>query len=97
MYLRPLYLATETRESIASFIIEDLTRLAEGTESSVHDLWLKIDAFMSDSVSKNWHVADMVAEMLQSDHVPLMLFCNAHLTLKMDEGHVKVLSKMEET
>lgn len=94
-YLRPLSLTTETRETIADLIVEELNRLAIMKKCTKQDMWCKIDALMSDSVSKNWHVAEIVAERLDSSHIPLTLFCNAHYTLKLDEGNVKVLEKCE--
>lgn len=65
-------------------------------ECTVLDLWLKIDALMSDSASKNWDVAQLIAEKLHTNHVPHTLFCNTHYSLKLDEGNVKVLSSCEE-
>ena len=54
--LRPLFFADEDRSQIIALIVETLKRLnvaANSLEFTASDLWEKIDAIMSDAVTKN--------------------------------------------
>ena len=44
-------------------------------------IWNKIDFSMTDSVSHNREVEKMVAESLETDHIPAHLLCNVHPSL----------------
>jgi hypothetical protein len=96
--LRALTFAYEDREQIKTLIIETFKRLATATNNIVTSemLWRKIDAFMTDAVSKNLKVEYLVAEELQSDHVPLHLLCKAHTCEKLDDCNENTLMKLEQ-
>ena len=55
----------------------------------------KIDAFMTDAVSKNLNVEEEFAKKLESSHMPLHLLCKSHTCKKFDETNIKSLSQVE--
>ena len=78
--LRPLFFAFEDRDQIVSLIVETLNRLtvvANDPEVTAVHLWKKIDAMMTDAVSKNLKIGG-VAAMLGSHHIPYHLLCKSH-------------------
>ena len=96
--LRPLFFAYEDREQIVCLIVETLQRLSVATNNSdvsaVH-LWERIDALMTDAVSKNLKVGEGVAEKLGSNHVPYSLLCKAHTCERLDSDNLTTLSTIE--
>ena len=65
--LRALPFGFEDREQIVCLVVETLTRLTVAGKKlnvTVNDLLCKIDAFMTDSVTKNLKVEEGVAETL---------------------------------
>lgn len=96
--LRALTFAYEDREQIKSLVLETFQRLATATSNIATSkmLWGKVDAFMTDAVSKNLKVEYLVAEELQSAHVPLHLLCKAHTCEKLDDCNETTLMKMEQ-
>ena len=96
--LRALTFAFEDRNQIAKLILETLSRLsaATGGRATARDLWEQITAFMTDAVSKNLKVEALVAEKLESNHIPYHLLCKAHTCEKLDECNENVLMKVEE-
>ena len=51
---------------------------------------------MTDGVSKNLMVKYLVAEALESTHVPIYILCKAHTCEKLDECNEFTLMKIEE-
>jgi len=96
--LRALTFAYEDREQIKSLVLQTFQRLATATSNIATSkmLWGKVDAFMTDAVSKNLKVEYLVAVELQSDHVPLHLLCKAHTCEKLDDCNETTLMKMEQ-
>ena len=75
--LRPLFFAYEDRVQIIRLIVETYNRLAaaintEDDPCSVKFLWEKTTSLMTDSVSKNLHIGEGVAEKLDSNHHPII-------------------------
>ena len=95
--LRALTFAFEDRLQITKLIVETFHRLSAAsiTQATAKDLWEKVTAFMSDSVTKNLHVPELVAAELKSDHIPYHLLCKAHTCEKLDESNVKTLMEIE--
>ena len=99
--LRPVYVAYEDRENIARVLIETYERLAVAAEVklskpvSAKDLWENIDNLMTDSVTKNLKVGELIASKLGSSHIPKALLCNAHVVEKFDDTNLSVLAKIE--
>lgn len=57
---------------------ENFTRLGVLGNASATEVFTKVDAYMTDSASKNLNVGNEVAKNLESTHVPLHLLCGAH-------------------
>ena len=94
--LRPLSMAVETRENITSLIVASLKRLSIAGETSTIELWKKVTALMTDSVSKNLHLEEQIANTLQSVHVPLHLLCVSHTCEVFDRGNISILCEIEQ-
>ena len=98
--LRPLFFAYEDRDQIVRLIVETYERLCEtlkqsDSSSSARLLWENTTALMTDSVEKNLHIGEGVAEKLQSDHVPMHLLCKSHTVEAFDRSNLSVLSGIE--
>ena len=50
---------------------------------------------MTDSVTKNLEIGELVAEKLLSSHVPYHLLCKSHVVEKFDSTNLDVLSRIE--
>ena len=96
--LRPLFFAYEDREQIISLIVESLKRLsvaANKLDVTASNLWEKIDAIMTDAVSKNLKIEDGVGEALPSRHVPYHILCKSHTCERRDTDNLATLSQLE--
>ena len=99
--LRPVYVAYEDRENISCLIAETYQRLAAAAEVkmsasvSAKDLWEKTDNLMTDSVTKNLEIGQLIASKLGSKHIPKALLCNAHVVEKFDATNLNVLADIE--
>ena len=96
--LRPIFFAYEDRQQIANLIVETMKRLsvaATSSDSSAKSIWEKLYAIMTDSVSKNLHIENIIADSLDSSHKPLHLLCKSHTVEKLDACNLKVLSSFE--
>ena len=51
---------------------------------------------MTDSVSKNLKIEDLVAEKLGSKHIPYHLLCKSHVVEKLDASNLNVLAAFKE-
>ena len=100
--LRPVFFAYEDRENIAELITETYHRLCVAASTKLAEavtakqLWEKTNNIMTDSVTKNLSVENLVAAKLESDHIPYHLLCNAHVVEKFDATNLEVLSGIEE-
>ena len=96
--LRALRFALENRIQIKKLILETLARLSAAVngEMSSKELWEKINAFMTDAVAKNLKVEHLVAEELQSNHIPYHILCKAHTCEKLDECNELTLMQLEQ-
>lgn len=61
-----------------------MTRLGKCVNRSPTDMWKKISAVMTDSVSKNLKICDGISAVLETTHVPLQLLCSAHSCERFD-------------
>ena len=59
------------------------------------DLWSKVDALMTDSVSKNLSVEELVSEKLSVETLPSHLLCKSHCVEGLDRSNISVLSSVE--
>jgi hypothetical protein len=78
-------------------IIETLKRLSATTQGQhlPRILWEKLDAFMTDSVSKNLQVEFEVSKRLDSKHIPIQLLCKSHVCEKFDVTNIAALASIE--
>lgn len=82
--MRPLFFAYEDREQITLLFCETFKRLASvcsiRAKETIHpkQLWEKVDALMTDAVTKNLKIEEMIPEALGSTHIPLHLLCKSH-------------------
>lgn len=99
--LRPLFFAYEDREQITALFIETFHRLSAAANIKEQKtitpamLWEKIDALMTDSVTKNLKIEDTIPERLGSTHHPYHLLCKSHTVEALDRSSLEVLSKIE--
>ena len=96
--LRPLFFAYEDREQIIKLVVQTLERLSVAASKlnvTASDLWEKIDAIMTDSVSKNLKIEEGVAEALQSTHIPYHLLCKSHTCERLDCDNLTTLGQIE--
>ena len=99
--LRPLFFAYEDREQITLLFTETLRRLqvaADGNmdQNRVVCLWNKINAIMTDAVTKNLSIESAVADALGSDHIPYHILCKSHTCERLDEDNLSTLAELEE-
>ena len=82
--LRPFFFAYEDREQITLLFTETLGRLAaaasirKGVACKPIDLWEKVIALMTDSLTKNLGIEQTIATSLGSNHLPFHLLCKSH-------------------
>ena len=95
--LRALFFAHENREEIVNLTLQTLERLstAIGGAATPKQLWENIYAYMTDSVSKNIKVEQIVSERLGTKHVPIRIFCKSHTCEKLDESCTDILVNIE--
>ena len=96
--LRPLFFAYEDREQLISLIVETFKRLSIAGQKlnvTVQDLWSKVDAIMTDGVTKNLKVEEGVAASLNSTHIPHHVLCKSHTCERMDLDNLTTLSNIE--
>ena len=62
---------------------------------SASDLWEKVDAIMTDSVTKNMKIEEGVAEGLKSKHIPHHILCSSHTCERMDLDNITTSSEIE--
>ena len=96
--LRPLFFAYEDREQLNSLIVKSLKRLsvaANELNMTASNLWKKIDAIMTDTVSKNLKIEDGVAEALQSRHAPYHILCKSRTCERLDTDNLATLSQLK--
>ena len=94
--LRSLHMSHEDRQNIVQLFIATLGRLAIASGVDKKLIWSKIGAIMTDSVSKNLGIENMIAASLSSLHIPLHLLCASHTCEVFDAGNLKVLARIEE-
>ena len=93
--LRSLNMANEDRRNIVNLLVASLSRLSIASSSKKKHLWEKITALMTDSVSKNLEIENLIAATLLSDHIPLHLLCVSHTCEVFDSGNLAVLRQVE--
>ena len=93
--LPQLKVSSETRENQAALQKAILNILAEASSVSAKDIFERITFKITDSVSHNLHVDDLVAMDLGSDHVPPHLLCHVHVVLMFSRKMMEVIEVIE--
>ena len=101
--LRPLFFAYEDREQITTLFVETLTRLACAASTYYNEyvtpatLWEKVDALMTDAVTKNLSIENTIPDAIGSTHHPLHLLCKSHTVEAFDKSNLQVLANIEKS
>lgn len=92
-----LPIAKETRENLANLKLTILSMLATCGGVTRQCLWSKVDFVMTDSVSHNRGVEEVVAAALDVDHLPAHLLCNVHPSLMFGRQVLKLFVEIDST
>ena len=101
--LRSIYFSYEDKKNIAHLITETYSRLATAASTALKEkvtpsqLWNNTSAFMTDAVSKNLGVENIVSQNLDSTHIPHHLLCKSHTVEGLDTSNIKVLASIEQS
>ena len=95
--LPTLPVASESRRNLADLKVAVLDILSASSGIPTNVLYERIDFIMTDQTSHNKDVEAMVAETLQSEHVPSHLFCNVHPSLMFNREVTKLWADIENT
>ena len=90
-----LRMAVETRDNITSLIVAALKRLSVASGADSKELWEKVSTLMTDSVAKNLHTEEQIANTLSSSHISFHLLCASHTCEVFDKGNISVLCEVE--
>ena len=99
--LRPIFFSYEDRENITSLIVETYDRLALAASVSlsstvtVRDLWHKTTCLMTDAVSKNLKIGQLIADKLETSYVPFHLLCKSQCVEALDHSNLEILGNIE--
>ena len=99
--LRPLFFAFEDRDQITDLLVETFKRL--GAAISVIEnftiqpsyLWGKVDALVTDSVTKNLSIEITIAASVNSLRHPHHMLCKSHTVEGIDGSNLEVLASIE--
>ena len=92
-----LNISSETRQNLAELKITILHLLAVCGGVTKEVLWEKIDFVMTDSVSHNMMVEDIVSEALDVEHTPGHLLCQVHPSLMFNRVLTKFWGEVDST
>ena len=57
----------------------------------------KVDAIMTDAVTKNLEIEEKIAKALDSSYMPLHLLCKSHTVEALDKSSLEVLNEIEKS
>ncbi|CAH1261889.1 Hypp2477 [Branchiostoma lanceolatum] len=95
--LPTLSIASESRQNLADLKVAMLQILEAASGVASKTLFEKIDFVITDQTSHNFNVDELVAESLESEHIPDHLFCNVHPTLMFNRVITKLWAEIENT
>lgn len=93
--LRPLFLAYEDRDNTVNIFVEQIKRLSTLASVNPEEIWRKVYAIMTDSVRKMLEIEKLIAEKLESYHIPLHFLCVAHTAEGFERKLLEVVLKIE--
>ena len=100
---RSLFFAYEDRQQITDLFFETFSCLSMAlnvsTDENIEPVRLreKVDAIMTDAVTKNLGIEETVLTTLGSSHQPYHLLCKSHTVEALDRSNLEVLSKTEKS
>ena len=94
-----LPIASESRENLAVLkrTVLDILSCVNGGKYSSKEIFERITFRVSDAVSHNLNVDDLVALDLGTDHIPDHLLCHAHPVLMFNRKVIDTFSSIENT
>ena len=92
-----LPISKETRENLADLKLTILSILSTCGGVSRQSIWSKVDFVMTDSVSHNKQVENLVSESLDVDQLPSHLLCNVHPSLMFVRETLKLFVEIDST
>lgn len=95
--LPTMSIASESRHNLAALKVAVLEILEAASGVSAKTLFEKIDFVITDQTAHNVKVDEMVAERLESEHIPDHLYCNVHPTLMFNRVITKQWAEVENT
>lgn len=83
----PNFFACEDSEQVTELVLEILYYLhvAYNGEKSSKAFWDLIYAFMTDTITKNLKVEELVAEKSSSSHIPIHVLCKPYTCEKLEK------------
>ncbi|KAI8514440.1 hypothetical protein Bbelb_070310 [Branchiostoma belcheri] len=95
--LPTLSIASESRQNLADLKVAKLQILKAASGVAAKTLFEKMDFVLTDQTSHNFNVDELVAESLESEHIPDHLFCKVHQTLMFNRVITKLWAQIENT
>jgi hypothetical protein len=93
--LPTMSIASESRENLAALKVALFNILEAASGVPAKTLFEKVDFVVTDQTAHNFKVDELVAESLDSEHVPDHLFCNVHPTLMFNRVITKQWAEIE--
>ena len=103
MRVRLHFFAYKDRQQITDLFVETFSLFSMAFNVSADEniepvhLWEKMDATMTDAVTKNLVIEGMVSTTLGSSHQPYHLFRKSHTVEVLDRPNLEVWSKIEKS
>ena len=95
--LPTLSISSETRQNLAALKLTVLDVLATCGNVTVEELWARTDFIMTDSVSHNLEVENLVSEELDMEYTPGHLLCHTHPALMFSRVLCSVFKNVDTT
>ena len=95
--LQPIFFAFEDREQITNLTFGRLIATLQVSHDQTlqpKTLWEKVDAIMTDTITKNTEVEETIAKALDSSHIPLYLLCKTYTVEALDKSSLEVLNEI---
>ena len=98
-----MFFAYEDREKIKKLTVETYECLADtalvftGMDLTAKVLCEQTDAFMSDSVAKNFLIEKAVAKSLNCSHESYYILCKSYAVKKLDTSNLSILNELEQS
>ena len=95
--LPTLPISSETRENLAALKLTVLEVLATCGNTTMEELWSRTDFIMTDSVSHNLEVENLVSDELDMEYTPGHLLCHTHPALMFSRILCNVFKSVDTT